>query len=146
MSNIYFVNKGSTARAGVQLLWPTRHLNDTPKEFLNKIEPGLFVCVNPTCIKKTHYQCCISVIHTDNMSWHYREHLRIWTMYWQLTAHATYEKGKLRISVVPNIDDYNVDRVKFWSLSHNSLELIREAVEEIDKYFPTKPQEGMLIR
>jgi hypothetical protein len=67
-------------------------------------------------------------------------------MYWQLTAHATYEKGKLRISVVPNIDDYNADRVKFWSLSHNSLELIREAVEEIDKYFPTKPQEGMLIR
>lgn len=147
MSNIYFSKKGCTVKACIECVWPTRYLHDTPKQaLLDKIEPGLFSFVYPTCVKKTHYQCAICVIHTDNLSWRYREHLDYWSMDYKLTAHATYEKGRLTMNVAPCIDDYAADCERFWTLSHDALRLIRKTVTEIDKYFPTKPIEGLIVR
>lgn len=129
MNKIFFEQKGSTIKANVDYIWPTKHLHKTPPDFFKALD-GLFVIINPSHIDKRYFTFNIFVYSALDVS--YVQFDNITYASTPLLATATYDRKRLTM----NLPSFPVEQQERWYDVHNMIELVREAVAKCDTYFP----------
>ena len=142
MNEIYFTDKGHTRKLNIPNIWPTKENAYAPAEFFHGKK--LVLLVDPVLVDRTFYTATFQIYDAERMRY---------TTFNVVDAPpriissgimwASLGKGHLEIStrtttVYGMLDLDDVEKNRFWALRDEALKLLREGIEEFNKYFPVQ--------